>query len=521
MLRTHWIQSFITRNRVFISIALFFIILYVTRNLVFISIALFVIILYITRNRVFIRIALFVIILYITHFLVATAKYNQYDGTINGKHTNVTSNASTNSSDVSSSIVSIPSIWMIGLLNLNTSISRCDYYKTSLSRQMFWNEHLFQQLLWIIDDNPDFVRIVESNYRSEWPFPNFLIASISSSLINSMERIHAHTHFRSPQYELQQWVTFYLDTYADNYAKMNGLESPRILAIVDADAQLQTLATFESIFPEFDHSTAVSKQRLKMRLVDSDFKLKAHGIDMGKYSEATRLFLNRSQVANFMLTFPVYLYKTTLVNLRQYVSELHNKTFDAAFEAIMTTSPTYYSQFAIILSYAYWFERDRYSFHIQPVINTLVEHPITKSSVQHSIVSKPPVRVMLHTKSGLLGPIQKGCCFSYELNQPEMIDGEEFTDDVKQNISRICNSFGSVESHYEMVCEDPLTSNLEQRMFWRRNDTITEHYGRVKEALKRLSKESIRKKKNACSKFLGSAKPETWFPNGGNCTFPS
>ena len=483
MLRTHWIQSFITRNRVFISIAMF------------------------------------VIILYITHFLVATAKYNQYCGITNGKLTNVIYNVSTNSLDISSSIVSIPSIWMIGLLNLNTPTSRCDYYKTSLSRQMFWNEHLFQQLLWIIDDNPDYVRIVETNYRFEWPFPNFLIASASPLVMKSMERIHAHTQSRSPLYELQQWMTFYLDTYADNYAKMNGLESPRILAIVDADAQLQTLATFESIFPEFDHSSVVSKQKLKMGSVDSDFKLKAHGIDMEMFSEATRLFLNRSQVANFMLTFPVYVYKTTLVNLRQYVSELHNKTFDAAFEATMTTSRTYYSQFAIILSYAYWFERDRYSFHIQPVINTLVDHPITKSSVQNSIVLKPPVRVMLHTKSGLLGPIQKGCCFSYELDQPKMIDDAEFTDNLKHTISRICNSFGSVESHYEMVCEDPYTSNLGGRMFWRRNDTITEHYGRVKEALKSLSKESVRKKKNVCSKFLGAANPETWFPGGDKCTF--
>ena len=57
-------------------------------------------------------------------------------------------------------------------------------------------------------------------------------------------------------------------------------------------------------------------------------------------------------------------------------------------------------------------------------------------------------------------------------------------------------------------------------MFWRRNDTVTEHYQRVKEALKSLSKESTRRKKNACSKFLAAVKPETWFPGGGNCTFP-
>lgn len=484
MVRFHWIHSFLARNLAFLCIVLLF------------------------------------VMVYVTYFLVSTTKYNQYCCSVERKVTNVTFDQSTNFSNTQFSIERIPSIWMIGLLNLNTPTSRCDYYKTSLSRQMFWNEHLFQQLLWIIDDNPDFVRIVETNYRFQWPFPNFLIASASSLVMKSMEKIHAHTHFRSPQYELQQWMTFYLDTYADNYAKMHGLESPRILAIVDTDAQLQTLATFESIFPEFDHSRVVSKQKLKLRLVDSDFKLKVHGLDMKMFSEATRLLLNRSQVANFMITFPVYVYKTTLTNLRQYVSKLHNKTFDAAFEAVITTSRTYYSQFAIILSYAYWFERDRYSFHIQPQRNTLVGHSMTQSDVQHSIVLKPPVRVMLHTKHGLLGPIQKGCCFSYRLDQLEMTDGLEFTDNLKSKISRICGSFGSVESHYEMVCEDPFTTNLGRRMFWRRNDTIKEHYHRVKKALKSLSKESIQNKKNACSKFLTAAKPETWFPGGDKCIFP-
>ena len=423
------------------------------------------------RNLMFIGILLSFIIVYVTYFLISIVKCDKYCCTTYGNLIAVP-NVSTNFSEVSLSTVSFPSIWMIGLLNLNTTISRCDYYKTSLSRQMFWNEHLFQELLWIIDDNPEYVRIVETNYRFESPFPNFLIASVSSLVMKSMERIHAYTRMRSPQYELQQWMTFYFDEYADKYAKMHGLQSPRILAIDDADAQLQTLTTLESIFPEYNHSNVVSKQKLNIKLADTDFKLKAHGLTP-LFSEATRLFLNRTQVANIMVTFPVYIYRTTLANLRQYVCTLHNKTFDAAFEEIMTTSKSYYSQFAIILTYAYWFERDRYSFHIQPLSNSLGDQSATQNNVQHTFILKPPVRVMLHTKNALLGPIQKGCCFSYNLNRSQNIDDAEFTADMKRRIADICNSFGSAESHYEMVCEDPYTLNLERRMIWKRNDTLT------------------------------------------------
>ena len=359
---------------------------------------------------VFLWFLLVAAILYIIYFLIGTVKYDTRGFAIS-KTLFVTCNTSNSSSNISISTVRFPSIWRIGLLNLATPISHCDYYKTSLSRHMFWNEHLFQELLWVIDDKPAYVRTVETNYRFVWPFPKFLIPSVSPLVMQSMERIHSHTHIRSPEYELQQWMTFYLDTYADKYAKMHGLQSPSILAIVDADAQFQTLATAESIFPEYNHSNVVSKQKLNIKIVDSDFKLKAHGIDMIMFSEATRLFLNRPQVGNFMLTFPVYVYKDTLTNLRQYVSKLHNKPFDVAFEQVMTTSSTYYSQFAIIMTYAYWFERERYSFHIQLAGNTSVDQSTTQSSTQYSFISKPPVRIMLHTKFPLLEPIQKGCCF--------------------------------------------------------------------------------------------------------------
>ena len=71
-----------------------------------------------------------------------------------------------------------------------------------------------------------------------------------------------------------------------------------------------------------------------------------------------------------------------------------------------------------------------------------------------------------------------------------------------------------------MVCEDPYTSDLEKRMVWKQNDTITEHYERVEKALKDLSKDSIQKKKKTCIKFLTASIPEAWFPGGDKCIFP-
>lgn len=96
-----------------------------------------------TGNLLFICILLLAILLYATYCLMDSVNFSKYYYTLNRKQI-VISNVSVNFSSASSSTVSFPFIWMVGLLNLNTPTSYCDYYKTSLSRQMFWNEYVFQ-----------------------------------------------------------------------------------------------------------------------------------------------------------------------------------------------------------------------------------------------------------------------------------------------------------------------------------------------------------------------------------------
>ena len=81
-----------------------------------------------------------------------------------------------------------------------------------------------------------------------------------------------------------------------------------------------------------------------------------------------------------------------------YVSKPYNRTFDATFEQTVITKQMYYSQFAIIMSYAYGFEREWYSFLVQPGKNTLIDKSAIQDNLQHPFSLKPPVRIMLHTK---------------------------------------------------------------------------------------------------------------------------
>jgi hypothetical protein len=286
-----------------------------------------------------------------------------------------------------------PSIWMMGMLNQNTPRSLCDYKKSRLTYRMFWNELLFDKQVWIIDTDVESIRRIRTMYRYSYPYPKFYRLQPTVNTSERMKRISQHTRMRTPAYELQQWSTFYFDMYADRVAKAYSISPPNVIAIVDADAQLQTFPTLESIFPEsnfYDHSISNTAATNTV----AHFKLRAFGLGLDMFSEATQRFLGKPQVSIFMVTFPVYIYSETLKNLRNYVEKFHNMSFDDAFEKTMMESRTYYSQFVIILSYAYWFEREKYSFHIQPWPDNQLAK-IYSDLVPHSI---PQPRIFIHTK---------------------------------------------------------------------------------------------------------------------------
>jgi hypothetical protein len=407
-----------------------------------------------------------------------------------------------------------PSIWTMGMFNQHSLQSLCDYKKTSLANKMFWNELLFDEQVWIIDNNPEYIRRAQTNYQYIYPHPKFYVSKPSIHVLNRMERINNHTNMRTPAYELQQWSTFYFDIYAKKVANIYSIVKPQILAIVDADSQLLTFPTFESVFPEMSfYNISNSNRSINQKM--KQFKLRAFGIRMDLFSEVTELLLRKPQVANFMITFPIYVYLDTLKNMRTYVQKLHNMSFDAAFEKSILKSKTYYSQFAIILTYAYWFERERYSFYIQ-------SWPETKLMKSHSDLppsSIPQPRVSIHIKANPKQAIMKGCCFSYQLKDIIMNTSLYFvfTYVNRTRIKDLCNSFGNYENHYEATCEDWRQPNDDDKYCWKQADTMTKHYKAVARDIQYLTPESRNKKIMACINYLNDLNAHLWFPSSDAC----
>ena len=407
-----------------------------------------------------------------------------------------------------------PSIWVMGMFNQHTPQSLCDYKKTTLANQMFWNELLFDEQVWVIDANQESIRRAQTIYQYIYPYPKFYISNSSVDVLNRMGRIHSHFHMRTAQYELQQWSTFYFDIYAANIANMYSIVQPQILAIVDADSQLQTFSTFESVFPEMTLYDLISSNS-SINRKNKHFKLRAFGVGRDLFFHATELLLGKPQIADFMVTFPVYVYLDTLKNMRSHVEKLHNMSFDDAFEKSVSSSTTYYSQFAIILSYAYWFERDRYSFYIQPWTGT--ENKPYSDLVRTSV---PQPRVSLHMKTNPQQAIMKGCCFSYQLNDTIMNAAlyHVFTNVNRTKIRNLCNSFDGYENQYEATCEYLQYPNDADMHIWKQNDTMTKHYRSVIRDVQYLSAESRNKKIMACVNYLSDSNPDSWFPHSDACS---
>ena len=410
-----------------------------------------------------------------------------------------------------------PSIWMIGMLNQQTSVSLCDYQKTILANQMFWNELLFDEQVWIIDAQPESIRRAHTGYQYIYPYPRFYSLKPPAHISHRMKRINNHTRMRTPAYELQQWSTFHFDVYAETVAKMYSIPQPEIIAIVDADSQLQTFPTFESIFPESNFYALGTLNRSTGRKTPQ-FKLRAFGLGSDMFSEATELLLGKPQVANFMVTFPVYVYLETIRSCRSYIEKLHNMSFDDVFEKSIIKSRTYYSQFAILLSYAYWFERDHYSFHVQPWPGNALNESYSKL-VPHSV---PQPRIAIHTKNNPKQAIMKGCCFSYQLNN-SLTNTSLYQQTDQQNRTKIrdvCNSFGNYENHYEATCEDSYSRTIDGMHLWKNNDTMTKHYKNAARDIQYLSNASKHRKMIACIHYLSDPDAQLWFPHSeSGCRF--
>ena len=198
-------------------------------------------------------------------------------------------------------------------------------------------------------------------------FPDRKIEVAFESLPNDPSVLDFSGSPKSPGYNRQLWSSFFIDLYTND----------SIIAWMDTDNAFATPVTKASIFN-------VSK----VRILGSECSL---GISWVKtWASTTESALGLPMVADYMTYFPVYLYRDTFTNCRKHILKRFNTcNFEEAFKKFYHG---YLSPVSIVISYAWYFERDRYDWNMK-VCSDLTQYN-SRFSAGHKIGSEHVVSIL-------------------------------------------------------------------------------------------------------------------------------
>ena len=146
----------------------------------------------------------------------------------------------------------------------------------------------------------------------------------------------------SPGYNRQLWSSFFIDQYTDD----------DIIAWMDSDVTFLTPVTKATIF-----------NGSKIRILGSECSMQMDRVRI--WAETTEITLGLPMVANFMSYFPAYIYRDTFTHCREYILKRFNTSnFEEAFKKFYH-GPHIVSPVNVVISYAWFFERDRYDWNLK------------------------------------------------------------------------------------------------------------------------------------------------------------
>ena len=155
-------------------------------------------------------------------------------------------------------------------------------------------------------------------------------------------------------YNRQLWSSFFIDLFSND----------TLIAWMDSDSAFFNPVTKPTIF----NGTEVRVLGTDCTLQNPDIKRRTWTL---AWARTTQLALGLPFVVDFMTYFPVYMYRDTVTHCREHIlKHLNTTNFEEAFRMFYKglISPV-----SVILSYAFYFERDRYDWNFK-ICNDLAEY---------------------------------------------------------------------------------------------------------------------------------------------------
>jgi hypothetical protein len=147
---------------------------------------------------------------------------------------------------------------------------------------------------------------------------------------------------RDTGYNRQIWSSFFNDLYTND----------TVIAWVDSDTAFSTSVTRNSMY-----------NGTRLRVIGTDCTL-LHADFTRRCAKSVEVSIGLPAVADFMLHFPIYIYRDTYANCREYLIRRYKAR---NFEEVYRNMSVYglICPVTTILNYAWHFERDRYDWSLK------------------------------------------------------------------------------------------------------------------------------------------------------------
>ena len=220
----------------------------------------------------------------------------------------------------------------------------CDFFRSTV---LFWPPSYGKTVIVLDEESAgdhQFGEIVINHTRKH--FPEYKLEVLYEALPKDKGVLEFPHSRQPPGYNRQLWSSFFLDLYTND----------SIIAWMDSDAAFITPVTKSSIF-----------NGARLRVLGWSCSL--HISWVKPYAITTMRALGLPLVADYMTYFPVYIYRDTFTHCREHIMR-HMKVsdFEEAFKSFYLGGDLL-SPVCVVLSYAWFFERDRYDWHMQVCTN--------------------------------------------------------------------------------------------------------------------------------------------------------
>ncbi|KAK6174957.1 hypothetical protein SNE40_013508 [Patella caerulea] len=155
------------------------------------------------------------------------------------------------------------------------------------------------------------------------------------------ERVLTVAKYKPPGYNRQLYSSFIMDEFI----------STPIVAWIDTDAKFTTPVTRDNI---------LTGNKLRVKGMNTFQYSWIHG-----WNKLGIKMIGKPMPSDFMTFFPVYIWRDTITNCRNHILKYVNvSTIEEAYIHVGSQDSGIMSPVNIIMTYAYYFEKERYDWHI-------------------------------------------------------------------------------------------------------------------------------------------------------------